>query len=217
MIRRKKRGMKCVLQGMHNELIADGSAVLIGTDTIDVENSDGLPTLALGTFIKVIVYRPEGGTQVWAGNVYYSTQEKLRIQDAYDCSNQEKRKTYRVSVNCPAQLILFRKNVQEEEKLREESILVRDISAGGCLIEVPGQTNIAGKSLKLRLSLYSTVEEIRVEIKNCRKGAEGQVLYGMAFTDMNTRVEHEIDMYLLKIQQEQIRKSRNRLWRYGRG
>lgn len=217
MARHKKRAPKCVLQGMDNSLLGDGVAVQLEEDHIEIENENGIPKLAMGTMVKVVVYGLDGDVRVWAGRVYYSTMERLQVDNIVICSGSEKRKMYRVNVNSPAVLLVFSRRPSAEhgigEKLFEEPVLVRDISSGGCLLEVSKHVMIADKALKLRLTLYGSVEDVHIEIMNARDKSVSEALYGASFTHLTPRVEQAIDMYLLKVQQDQIRRSRSRLWR----
>lgn len=215
-MRQKKRAPKCVVQGMDNSLIGDGAAVRIEEDDfIEIENENGIPKLAMGTMVKVVVYGEN--IRVWAGRVYYSTMERLRVDNLVICSGSEKRKMYRVNVNSPATLLVYSRRPGADyeigEKLFDEPVLVRDISSGGCLIEASKSISIAGRSLKLRLTMYGSVEDIPVEIMNARDKDVSTALYGLAFKHLTPRVEQAVDMYLLKVQQDQIRRSRSRLWR----
>lgn len=208
--KQKKRGLKCILLGMQNELVADGLAVDIGEDSIDVENENGLPILPMGEQLKLQVYGIEGGSRIWMGRVYYSTAEKLQLDNIVICSAAEKRKAYRVNVSSPAHLLGYLPG-EGGELIFDEPILLRDVSSGGCLAEVRKGLPIGGKRLKVRITMYGAVELLEVEIRNARDKDSSTALYGLQFTKLNPRIEQEIDLYLLRVQQEQIRRNRNRL------
>lgn len=209
-MRQKKKRMKCVMQGMDNSLLGSGYAAEITEEFVEIENENGLPKLPMGTQLKVLVYGLEGGLRVFAGNVYYSTEERLRVDNLIVCTGSEKRKSYRVTVNSPGMLLVYaqRPDGAYGDKLFEEPVTVRDISSGGCLLLVDKKARILGRALKLRLAMYETVEEFALEIMSARDKSISEVLYGMSFRDVNQRVEKALDLYLLRVQQEQIRRSR---------
>lgn len=209
-MRQKKKRLKCVLQTMENALLGSGYAVKIEEESIEIENENGLPSLPMGTQVKVIVYGMEGGMHVFAGHVYYAARNRLRVDSLILCVGSEHRKAYRVTINGPAMLLVYtlRPDGEYGDKLFEEPITVRDISMGGCLVEVDKNARIRGRALKLRLAMYETVEELELEIMSARDKSISEALYGMAFRNVNQRVEQVLDRYLLRVQQDQIRKSR---------
>lgn len=209
-MRQKKKRLKCVLQSMDNALLGSGIAAKIEEDSIEVENEDGMPVLPMDTQVKVIVYGMESGMHVFAGRVYYSAKERLRVDNIVLCAGSEQRKAYRVAINGPGMLLAYvqRPNGGYGDKLFEEPVIVRDISSGGCLLEVDKKARIQGRALKLRLTMYETVEEFELEIMSARDKSISEALYGMSFQNVNQRMEQVLDLYLLRVQQDQIRKSR---------
>lgn len=209
-MRQKHKRMKCVLQSMDNALLGSGFATKIEEDSIEIENENGMPVLPMGTQVKVIVYGMENGMHVFAGHVYYSVKERLRVDNIVLCAGSEQRKAYRVTINGPGMLLVYAQRPGGEygDKLFEEPVTVRDISSGGCLIEAEKNVHNRGRALKLRLTMYETVEELELEIMSARDKSISEVLYGMSFRNVNQRVEQALDLYLLRVQQDQIRKSR---------
>ena len=209
-MRQKKKRLKCVLQSMDNALLGSGFAAKIEEDSIEIENENGMPVLPMSTQVKVVVYGMENGMHVFAGRVYYSTKERLRVDSIVLCAGSEQRKAYRVTINGPGLLLVYAQRPGGEygDKLFEEPVTVRDISSGGCLIEVDKNARIRGRALKLRLTMYETVEELELEIMSARDKSISEALYGMSFQNVNQRVEQVLDLYLLRVQQDQIRKSR---------
>lgn len=208
----KRKGVKCILQGPANELLADGTAYHTDQDSLEIESRKGLPILTLGSRVKMILHEP-GGAQVWQGRVYTSTGEVLRVSEAEVCSTSEKRKTYRVNVNSDARLTAYHREGNSLNKVWEEMVKVRDISSGGCLIQTRKEFNLAPNdpSLKytLRLTLHNSVEEVMVLVRSKFKRTENANLYGLEFSELGQRVEQAIDQYVLKLQQDEIRRSRN--------
>lgn len=208
---RSKKKKLCVLQGMDNTLLGSGFLVQMTEDSIEIENANGLPTLPLDMQIKVTVHGLESGLHISAGRVYYSSSERLRVDDLVLCTGSEQRKTYRVTINSPGTLLVYALRPGEGgygDKLFEEPVTVRDISTGGCLLVVDKNVRIAGCGLKLRLTMYETIEEFDLEIMTARDKSISENLYGMAFRNVNQRMEQVLDLYLLRVQQEQIRRSR---------
>lgn len=208
----KRKGVKCILQGPGNELLADGTAYHTDKDSLEIESRKGLPILTLGSRVKLVLHEP-GGVQVWQGRVYTSTGDVLRVSEAQVCSTSEKRKTYRVNVNSDARLTAYQRQGSSLHKVWEEMVKLRDISSGGCLIQTRKEFNLAPNdtSLKytLRITLYSSVEEVMVLVKSKFKRSEDSNLYGLEFSELGQRVEQAIDQYVLKLQQDEIRRSRN--------
>ena len=206
----KKKRLKCVLQGMDNALLGSGFATKMKEDSIEIENENGLPTISMGTQVKVVVYGMEDGLHVFAGNVYYSTKARLRVDNMVLCAGSEQRKTYRVTINSPGTLLVYAKSPEGGygEKLFEEPVTVRDISSGGCLVVADKNIQIEGRVLKLRMTMYETIEEFELEPMSARDQSVSEALYGMAFRNVNQRMEQVLDLYLLRVQQDQIRKSR---------
>ena len=209
-MRQKKKRLKCVMQGMDNSLLGSGFSSEITEDSVEIENDHGLPKLPMGMQLKVLVYGLEGGLRVFAGYVYYSTEERLRVDNLIVCTGSEKRKSYRVTVNSPGTLLVHTKRPDGGygDKLFEEPVTVRDISSGGCLLVVDKKARIMGRALKLRLTMYETVEDLELKIMSARDQSTSEALYGMSFRNVNQRVEQVLDLYLLRVQQEQIRRSR---------
>lgn len=209
-MRKKIKQLKCVLQSMDNALLGRGFTTKIEEDSIEIENENGLPSLPMGTQVKVVVYGMEGGTHVYAGNVYYATKERLRVDNIILCADSEQRKAYRVAINGPGMLLVYTRRPDGEygDKLFEEPVTVRDISMGGCLVEVDKNAHIRGRALKLRLTMYETIGELEMEIMSARDKSVSEALYGMQFQNVNQRMEQVLDLYLLRVQQDQIRKSR---------
>ena len=209
-MRKKTKQLKCVLQSMDNALLGRGFTTKIEEDSIEIENENGLPTLPMGTQIKVVVYGMEDGLHVFAGRVYYATKERLRVDNMVLCAGSEQRKAYRVTINSPGILLVYalRPGGEYGDKLFEEPVTVRDISMGGCLVEVDKNAHIGGRALKLRLTMYETIEEFELEIMSARDKSVSEALYGMSFRNVNQRLEQVLDLYLLRVQQDQIRRSR---------
>lgn len=209
-MRQKKKQLKCVLQGMDNALLGSGYAAKIEEDSIEIENENGMPSLPMGTQVKVVVYGLEGGMHVFSGHVYYASRERLRVDNIVLFAGSEQRKAYRVAINGPGMLLVYMRRPDGEygDKLFEEPVTVRDISSGGCLVEVDKNVHIRGRALKLRLTMYETIEEFELEIMSARDKSISEALYGMSFRNVNQRQEQVLDLYLLRVQQDQIRKSR---------
>lgn len=209
-MRQKKKQLKCVLQSTDNILIGRGFTTNIGEDSIEIENENGLPSLPMGTQVKVVVYGMAGGTHVFSGHVYYASKERLRVDNIVLCTDSEQRKAYRVAINGPGMLMVYTRRPDGEygDKLFEEPVTVRDISMGGCLIEADKNVHIRGRALKLRLTMYETIGEFEMEIMSARDKSISEALYGMSFRNVNQRMEQVLDLYLLRVQQDQIRKSR---------
>lgn len=211
---------RCVLQNLDNSLLSSGQVARMGDTFLEITSTNSLPVLLSGSQAKVVVYDADNQVRVWKGKVYYSSADRLRLEDIVLCSDSEKRKLHRVNVRNPATLLVFKRKQEEPDpddtkgescyglKLMEVPVIVRDISAGGCLIEMTKRVNLKGRALKLRLTLLDTIEEVHVEIRNTREKSQTDALYGFKFLHTNQRVEKAIDAYIFKAQQEQIRKSR---------
>lgn len=214
-MRRKKKGVKCVLQSDSNELLADGVATAAEEGAFEITSEKGLPPLAMGSLVKLVMHGEDGAARVWRGRVYYSNREKLRVEEATLCSGNEKRKTYRVNVNNDARLTAYSRGGGSLRKAWVEMVKLRDISSGGCLIETRKDLELEpgnpGLRLMLRITLHSSVEEVEVAVKSRLNKKSDVAMYGLEFVELNQRVAHAIDMYVLKLQQDQIRKSRNSL------
>lgn len=212
-LRRKKKGFKCVLQSDANELIADGTAVFLAEDSLEVESVKGMPSLVMGSQVKMVVYGEGGEMKVYRGKVYYSNKDKLRVDDAYLCSTNEKRRTYRVNVNNDARLTAYRRVGGGLRKEWVEMVKLRDISSGGCLIETRKDLILKksdpAQRLMLKLTLYNSVEEVEVTVKSILNKKPDVGMYGLEFAELGQRVSHAIDMYVLRLQQDQIRRSRS--------
>ncbi len=221
--RQKKNTPRCVLQTMDNTLLGSGRVARmeyenIESPFIEVSSEHALPLLRKDTKIKIVIYESGGRVTVWTGLVYYSAEDRLRVESVVMCSNSEKRKLHRVTIYSPASLLVYNKVKGEAgddtgettfgTKLLEVPVIIRDISSGGCLIEMTKRVNIAGRALKVRLAMYSEVGDLQVEIRNVREKNSTERLYGMRFMHMNQRVEQAVDSYIFKVQQEQIRKNR---------
>ena len=219
MIGRQRKPMpRCVLQSMDNALMGSGRIARREDTFLEMISNNPLPVLMKGTMAKIVVY-DISQVSVWKGTVYYSTYERLRLEDIVLCSDSEKRKLHRVDIRNPAKLLVFKRNPEPDEedktgesvyglKLMEVPVVVRDISSGGCGIEMTKRVNLRGRALKIRLTTLDSVEEIQVEIRNSREKNADTMLYGFMFLNTNQRVEKAIDAYIFKVQQEQIRKSR---------
>ncbi len=214
-MRRKKTGVKCVLQSESNELLADGVAQAGGEGAFDITSGKGLPPLAMGSLVKLVMHGEDGAARVYRGKVYYSNREKLRVEEAVLCSDNEKRKTYRVNVNNDARLTAYTRARGSLQKAWIEPVKLRDISSGGCLIETRKDLELEsgnpGLRLMLRITLHSSVEEVEVVVKSRLDKKADAAMYGLEFVELGQRVSHAIDMYVLKLQQDQIRKRRNSL------
>lgn len=214
-MRHKKKGVKCVLQSDSNELLADGVALADGESAFDLTSEKGLPPLAMGCIVKLVMHGEGTEARVWRGKVYYSNREKLRVEEAVLCSGNEKRKTYRVNVNNEARLTAYSRAGGSLQKAWLEMVKLRDISSGGCLIETRKdlvlQPGNPGLLLMLRITLHSSVEEVEVTVKSRLDKKTDAAMYGLEFVEPSQRVAHAIDMYVLKLQQDQIRKSRQSL------
>ena len=213
-LRRKKKGFKCVLQSDANELIADGTGVFLSENSLEIESAKGLPSLPMGSQIKLVVYGEGGEMKVYRGKVYYSNKDKLRVDEAYLCSTNEKRRTYRVNVNNDARLTAYRRVGSSLRKDWVEMVKLRDISSGGCMIETRKdrllKKNDPTHRLMLRMTLCNSVEEVEVTVKSVLNKKPDVAMYGLEFVELGQRVGHAIDMYVLRLQQDQIRRSRNK-------
>lgn len=208
---------RCVLQDMDNALLGSGRIARMEENFLEMVSNNTLPLLLKGSLAKVVVY-DVSQVSVWKGTVYYSTTERLRLEDIVLCSDSEKRKLHRVDVRNPAKVIVYKRNEQAGEdgspepvwglKLMEVPVIVRDISSGGCGVEMTKRVNLKGRLLKIRLTLHDSIEELQVEIRNSREKTEDTMLYGFMFINTNPREEKAIDAYIFKVQQEQIRKHR---------
>jgi hypothetical protein len=92
---------------MDNVLILSGHIGKITEESIEVTAENGaLPIVHCNTTVKICIFNNALGFRVLVGQVYLSTNDFIRITDAKNATDYEKRNFFRVRVAIPSKAYL---------------------------------------------------------------------------------------------------------------
>lgn len=165
---------------------------------------DALPLIHCNTTVKISILNSTLGFKVLIGRVYLSTASFIRIVDAQNAMDYEKRNFFRVKVNIDSKA--FPVTPAENGSISQEPIKIhlRDISLSGLFFVSDSNLAVEDK-LIVSLNLYDTavsllckiIRKIPVEMGT----ADG---YGCEFLDNTGKQFDLLCKYLFDCQREQI-------------
>lgn len=165
---------------------------------------DALPLIHCNSTVKISILNSTLGFKVLIGRVYLSTASFIRIVDAQNAMDYEKRNFFRVKVNINSKA--FPVTPTENGSISQEPIKIhlRDISLSGLFFVSDSNLAVEDK-LIVSLNLYNTavsllckiIRKIPVEMGT----ADG---YGCEFLDNTGKQFDLLCKYLFDCQREQI-------------
>ena len=207
-------GSSCVIKSTSNDLLTMGTLHKIKDTYIDINSSrNELPEIPYNMVVKVEIYNTKLGFRVLVGNVYLSTSKIARIINLTEATNDERRQYFRISSRSRAVILrLSHKYVDEngntaETEYLNQNVQLVDISLGGLMFK-------SGLELAIGDGFDIVIEEMRDSmIYNCiiRRRvprADSLIGYGCEFMDMTNLQEDLLYKYILKRQNDQLRRIR---------
>lgn len=195
----------CEIRSMENAPILMGYISDFVGDGIQISSKeDALPLIHCNTTVKISILNSTLGFKVLIGRVYLSTASFIRIVDAQNAMDYEKRNFFRVKVNIDSKA--FPVTPAENGSISQEPIKIhlRDISLSGLFFVSDSNLAVEDK-LIVSLNLYDTavsllckiIRKIPVEMGT----ADG---YGCEFLDNTGKQFDLLCKYLFDCQREQI-------------
>lgn len=185
-----------ILMGYISDFVGDGIQIS--------SKEDALPLIHCNTTVKISILNSTLGFKVLIGRVYLSTASFIRIVDAQNAMDYEKRNFFRVKVNIDSKA--FPVTPAENGSISQEPIKIhlRDISLSGLFFVSDSNLAVEDK-LIVSLNLYDTavsllckiIRKIPVEMGT----ADG---YGCEFLDNTGKQFDLLCKYLFDCQREQI-------------
>lgn len=195
----------CEIRSMENAPILMGYISAFVDDGIQISSKeDALPLIHCNSTVKISILNSTLGFKVLIGRVYLSTASFIRIVDAQNAMDYEKRNFFRVKVNIDSKA--FPVTPTENGSISQEPIKIhlRDISLSGLFFVSDSNLAVEDK-LIVSLNLYNTavsllckiIRKIPVEMGT----ADG---YGCEFLDNTGKQFDLLCKYLFDCQREQI-------------
>ncbi|HEX3018363.1 MAG TPA: PilZ domain-containing protein [Caproicibacter sp.] len=195
----------CEIRSMENAPILMGYISAFVDDGIQISSKeDALPLIHCNSTVKISILNSTLGFKVLIGRVYLSTASFIRIVDAQNAMDYEKRNFFRVKVNINSKA--FPVTPTENGSISQEPIKIhlRDISLSGLFFVSDSNLAVEDK-LIVSLNLYNTavsllckiIRKIPVEMGT----ADG---YGCEFLDNTGKQFDLLCKYLFDCQREQI-------------
>lgn len=226
-------GSSCVIKTKKNDLLTMGTLNKIRDKYIDVSDTrNEFPEIAYNRIVKIEIYNSRLGFRVLIGNIYISTKKLLRIINLNEATNQEHREYFRITVYDDAYIYNLASSVpvSDETQIIEPQVQGKDSSGGksernaadgtGGLPAHLVDISLGGVLIKSRLDLHID-DEFCLKIPNL--GAD--ILYkcivrrlvdfdgrdkgaGCEFLDMSVLQEDLLYRFILKKQNEQLKRVR---------
>ena len=206
-------GSSCEVKDLSNKLIAVG-VIRTVDNALEVQDiTMRMPILKLNSWVKLCVRGRDGKMVVLAGQVYISNRRFLRVVEVQSMADREKRRFFRLSIDHSATLFFPAADpAANQSEHPEEGIPVRvkDISLCGMLIQSSLEFE-TGSRMQVQMTLnQNRIETIDLVIRREADWDNKSRYYGCEIVDMPSRVEQGLCVFIMREQQEQIRRSRNR-------
>lgn len=205
-------GSSCVIKTVKNDLITLGVLRRIGNSYIDIGvTRNELPLIPYNLPVKVEVYNTKLGFRVVGGNVYLSTREVTRIVQLVEVTDDEKREFFRISCRDTAVIYNFQGEDYDDdgEKPDVNGIKVRlvDISLGGILFCGKDLFKV-GDMFNIVFPAMGSSVLFACKVKRKEKREKDEFGYGCEFQNKASRQEDMLYRYILKLQNDQLRRMR---------
>lgn len=178
----------CEVRSMRNVLLLVGVVESAESDSVMLRdaNENPLPLLMYQTPVKLSVLQDDGEFMVYMGLVFISTADRLEIMQLTTLQQYERRNFFRVTTEVP--VTLFAEIGDGDGMMRFDAFgepaaqgIMRDISLGGCLLELPERLPI-GKAYYARFQLLHVTHDLRLVIgRETENSTEEALLYGCMF------------------------------------
>jgi len=206
-------GSTCEVKDLNNKLIAVG-VIRAVDDALEIQDvTMRMPILELNSWVKLCVRSRDGKMVILAGQVYISNRRFLRVVKVQSMADREKRRFFRLSIDHSATLFFPAVDPSEnQDENPEEGIPVRvkDISLCGMMLQSNRKLEI-GSRMQVQMTLnQNRMETIDLVIRRETARDNRSWCYGCEIVDMSPRVEQGLCSFIIREQQEQIRRSRDR-------
>lgn len=210
MLEKDYEGSICEVKTLKNEFLLAGHITRISEEGIEISDPSGpLPIYAYKTPVKVSVFNSHLGFRMLAGQIYMSNREMIRVVNALDFLDYEKRRFFRVDTDASAFLLQEQHDGEgEPAEPIEHPIRVLNISLCGIMFSSQEKLRL-GDQKTIRMALYKSVEEdMRVIIHRIKKHEDNAYVYGCEVVALDKRAEQNLCAYLFEQQRQQIKRKK---------
>ena len=205
-------GSSCVVKTKNNDLLTMGTLHRVKEKYIDINSSrNELPEIPYNLLVKVEIYNTRIGFRVLIGRVYISTKQMARITDLNEATNDERREYFRISTRDEGIIYNLVRKEEEEEAQNEDANDIRvqlvDISLGGLMFKIKRELT-PDDSFSIMVPALGDSMLYACEIRRRVERADGYLGYGCEFMDMTNLQEDLLYKYILKRQNDQLRRIR---------
>lgn len=205
-------GSSCVIKTRKNDLITLGVLSRIGNSYIDIGvTRNELPLIPYNLPVKVEVYNTKLGFRVVSGQVYLSTKNLTRIVELIEVTDDEKREYFRISCRDMAVLYNFQDKNYDDENGKPDingmKVQLVDISLGGILFRGKDIFKV-GDMFNIVFPTMGSSVLFACKVKRREVREKGEFGYGCEFQNMATQQEDMLYRYILRLQNQQLRRMR---------
>ncbi|MBU9739279.1 PilZ domain-containing protein [Diplocloster agilis] len=205
-------GSSCVVKTKNNDLLTMGTLHRVKEKYIDISSSrNELPEIPYNLLVKVEIYNTRIGFRVLIGRVYISTKQMARITDLNEATNDERREYFRISTRDEGIIYNLVRKAEEEEAQNEDANDIRvqlvDISLGGLMFKIKRELT-PDDSFNIMIPKLGDSMLYACEIRRRVERADGYLGYGCEFMEMTVLQEDLLYKYILKRQNDQLRRIR---------
>ncbi|MCU6734555.1 PilZ domain-containing protein [Diplocloster agilis] len=205
-------GSSCVVKTKNNDLLTMGTLHRVKEKYIDISSSrNELPEIPYNLLVKVEIYNTRIGFRVLIGRVYISTKQMARITDLNEATNDERREYFRISTRDEGIIYNLVRKAEEDEAQNEDANDIRvqlvDISLGGLMFKIKRELT-PDDSFNIMIPKLGDSMLYACEIRRRVERADGYLGYGCEFMEMTVLQEDLLYKYILKRQNDQLRRIR---------
>lgn len=193
-------GASCVIKTIKNDLLTMGVLQTIKGSYIDISNArNELPEMPYNMPVKIEIYNSQIGFKVILGKVYISSHKLARIIDICEATNDERREYFRINISGEGYIYINRDEDYEVELV--------DISLNGVLFKCLKEFQI-GEMFSIRIPAVGQAEAFGFIIRRLTSFQQDYNGYGCEFTSLTSIQEDMLYKYMLKAQNDQLKKVR---------
>ncbi len=207
-------GSSCVIKSTSNDLLTMGTLHKVRDTYIDINSSrNELPEISYNMVVKVEIYNAKLGFRVLVGNVYLSTAKIARIINLTEATNDERRQYFRISSRSKAVILRLNHSYTDdngesgEQEYLNQNVQLVDISLGGLMFKTDLDLSV-GDIFDIVIEDMRDSMIYNCTIRRIVPRADNLIGYGCEFMDMTNLQEDLLYKYILKRQNDQLRRIR---------
>ncbi len=203
-------GSSCVVKAKNNDLLMMGTLHRIKTNFIDISSTrNELPVISYNLFVKIEIYNTRLGFRVLIGRVYISNHDLIRIIDLNEATNDERREYFRISTRNEG-IIFNLSHPLPDGTLKEYQdlkVTLVDISLGGLMFKTKEELGV-GETFSIVIPAMKETMLYACTIRRSVEKPDNYIGYGCEFSEMTNMQEDLLYRYILRCQNEQLRRIR---------